>query len=125
MEGNFSQRGLREFRIVEGSRNRGENYRVSVKQIQEKRQLVRVIGRFEKLGAREIGILVYNMNIPRPFHVLPEMTRAQQELQILRKLTIVTNFRSFRRYRKEFNPGHALCSKNNLRTFSAVDIFNA
>ena len=31
---------LREFRIMEGSRNRAQNYSVRVKQIQGKRQLV-------------------------------------------------------------------------------------
>ena len=61
MEGNFPRIGssLREFRIIEGSRNRGENYSVRVKLIQRDRQLVRVIGRFEKPRVREIaGILL-------------------------------------------------------------------
>ena len=47
---------LRQFRIIKGSRNRGLNYSVRVKQIQGKRHLVRIIGRFEKPRVRESGI---------------------------------------------------------------------
>ena len=40
------------------------------------------------------------MNIPRSFNVLPEMTRAQQELRIFRKLRVFLNFV------EEFKPEH-------------------
>ena len=43
------------------------------------------------------------MKIPRSFNVLPEMTRAQQKLRILRKLPI---FAVFVNFVEEFNPGH-------------------
>ena len=43
------------------------------------------------------------MNNPHSFNMLPEMTRAQQELQILQKLRIFTVFLNFV---EEFNPGH-------------------
>ena len=43
------------------------------------------------------------MNIPRYFNVSPEMTKAQQELGILRKLRI---FAVFINFVEEFNPGH-------------------
>ena len=44
-----------------------------------------------------------NMNIPHSFNMLPEMRRARQELQILRKLRIFTVFVNLV---DEFNPGH-------------------
>ena len=51
----------REFREIEGSRNRGWNCRAWVKQIQgkQKQGLVRDIGRFGKPRVREIGIALY------------------------------------------------------------------
>ena len=56
MEGNFSRNfshGIRELVPVCGS------FSVGMKQIQGKRHLVRVIGRFKKPRVRDIGILLY------------------------------------------------------------------
>ena len=48
-----------EFREIEGSRNRGSNYRARVKQIQGKQGLARHIRKLEKPRVREIGIPLY------------------------------------------------------------------
>ena len=40
------------------------------------------------------------MNIPRSFSVLPEKIRAQQEPQILQKITRITKVRNSRHFRK-------------------------
>ena len=44
------------------------------------------------------------MNIPRSFNVLPEMTRAQLGLRILRKLRQLRIFAVFANFVEEFNP---------------------
>ena len=49
----------REFRNIEGSKNRRQNYIVKPKQIQGKQLLVRRIGSFEILRVRKIGIPLY------------------------------------------------------------------